>query len=129
MSKEKLESFVSDLNGIVASSELFDKKEKGRFTLETKDVGHLIGVAFGFKEGDKHHVFYVKKLIFEAGFNEYETQKVNSFYHQCYLELLRLSILAEDFVGEFKDEETGNSIVAMLSFKTLINEGLNKLNK
>lgn len=125
MSKEKVVTFIENLNGIIAGREALENKQLGRFVLHTINMINRVQVSVLYKENNKHHLIFDKSLNIE-NFEGDQADIVNSFYQQAYLELLRMSILLEDSVGNFKDAVTQLPI-DVLSFKTLITEGLEKL--
>lgn len=121
--KNKLIEFIQDLNCILDYS-VFSNRTIGRFVLEIDEfnieVDHCIKISLRFIDGDKYHLFYYRKYI------TYSDVDIDSFFRTSYFDILVYGIMSNDSVGLLSDAIYNNHI-NVISFKTLLSEGLSKL--
>jgi len=120
--KEKLTSFVEDLNTLLSDDYLFPKQERGRFVLSIEQ-GLLGDGNGGSIDCDK-----ILLVFSEKGFNHpiyLKTITSDNAYKLVYFEILRDAFLSIDAVGQMKDVYEND--VNVLSFQTMLTSGLEKI--
>jgi len=121
--RSKLCELVDDLNRMANDKLRSPDKRSGEFELSIEDGLMKVSddrhedccrITLRYKEGQMYHLIYSKT-----------GNSSNDFFYHTYFDILRSGILGIDSVGQMKDS-FGHD-VNLLSFATLLTEGLKKL--
>jgi hypothetical protein len=124
----KLLELVSDLNKIASNKLLFSDYNGREFVINIKEgmvnedgvEKDAIDVMIDFREEGEIFPIQRSRLTSTDGIHSDE------FFEKFYFEFLRMGILGHDSIDIMKEAETGINI-SFLNFRTLLNEGLEKL--
>lgn len=127
--KEKVLTLVDDLNYIISDPASFPKYKGGKFEIavEISEELRRAKCIFLFKELDVTHFIFCRYFAYPEDAGDeihrimYENQKI------MYFDILRNILLSEDSIGNLK-QAIDDRPINCLSFKTLANSGLDKLN-
>lgn len=116
--KEKTEEFIKDLNLLLSDTILFPEYNGGKFVLKFNIQDRKATCDLIFEENDLIHSIMHKTCVWPDN----DSVDLESFYKQCYWQVLRYLLFSEDYVN---NKENGYPNV--LSLKTLAYTGLDKL--
>ncbi len=122
--REKLETFIGELNEMLSDDLLFPDKRTGRFELTIKEglIGgengetyDAVAIYLFFKEGGVSHPIYIRK----------HRESTKEAFSMAYREIFRQAFCLKDGIGVATDNF--GCKINFLSFQTLISSGLDKL--